>query len=161
VESAVSFAEWFADDPRVNLSAGHDLVLTRDPEGVWEYLDDAFYPADGTLLGNEGEEHNDFFTYELRAWGTYDASAGQFVEFRGGDGMWLYINGLLVLDLGGTQTNVRQRFDLDRLGLEDGELLDVRVFWANRSQKGSTFRLRTNLDIQTALLGAGSSGPFD
>jgi fibro-slime domain-containing protein len=156
-----SFGEWFADLLGVNLSAFHTITFLNDGAGVWEYLDDGFYPADNRLFGNDGDAHNHYFTYEVRAWGTFESCAGQFIEFEGGDGVWLYINGTLVLDLGGVQANALQLIELDRLGLADGATIDVHLFYANRNAAGSVFRMRTNIDLTTAYSDATASAVFD
>jgi fibro-slime domain-containing protein len=161
ISSSASFEQWFKDIVGVNLSAWHSITLLRDAAGVYEFLSDEFFPADGRLFGNEGSDHNDFFTYEVRAWGEFEACAGQFIEFQGGDGFWLFINGAMVLDLGGVQGNEIQLIELDRLTLADGETVDVHLSYANRNAAGSVFRLRTNMELTTAFSDASASAVFD
>ena len=63
ITSAASFDEWFRDVLGENLSSQSSVTLWHDGAGVYEYLNAEFYPADDTLLGNEGQVHNYNFTY--------------------------------------------------------------------------------------------------
>jgi fibro-slime domain-containing protein len=150
IDSASTFAQWFADVLGENLSMPHTITMTRDGSGVYEYLDDAFYPANGLLFGNEGEPRNYSFTYAVNATFTYQGCAGQFVEFTGADDAWLFVNGALVMDLGGVRPMVPQHMDLDRLGLTDGTTYELGLFYAQRNPGQAAFRLRTNLILTSS-----------
>ncbi len=145
ITSAGTFAQWWRDVPGVNLSTLHTLTFTRNGFGVYECFDDDFRPIDGRLLGNEGDNHNYHFTLEVSADFTYEAGLGRFFEFRGTDDAYLFINGKLVLDLGGMGFNKVQRVDLDRLGLVDGEAAHLQFFYAQRQRGLGIFRVRTDL----------------
>jgi fibro-slime domain-containing protein len=140
-----TFDEWFRDVPDVNLSVMHPIALENIGDGVYDYTTNAFYPVDAMLLGNEVEAHNRRFTYTLTAPFTYEACAGQFIAFRGGDGAWLFIDGRLVVDLGGTGAPYGHYVDLDRLGLDDGATCEMRLYYANRASVLPVFSMRTNV----------------
>ncbi|MHC5023153.1 MAG: fibro-slime domain-containing protein [Planctomycetota bacterium] len=147
ITSAGSFNQWFDDIVPLNRSKLHTITMTRDDDGIYEHLDSTFYPVDDMLLGNEGQPHNNYYTYILAADFTYEACAGQFVEFQGGDGVWIFINNQLVMDLGGVNAPDPQYVDLDRLGLQDGRACSLRLFYADRSSASAVFRLRTNIEL--------------
>ncbi|MHC4275164.1 MAG: fibro-slime domain-containing protein, partial [Planctomycetota bacterium] len=73
------------------------------------------------------------------------AAAGQYFEVRCTDDAYLFINGRLVVDLGGYGFNKVQYVDLDRLGLEDGTPATLKLFHAQRQRGLAIFRLRTNI----------------
>jgi fibro-slime domain-containing protein len=147
INSAATFDEWYADVLGTNLSGTVAITLTDNGFGVYEYLDDAFFPIDGRLFGNEGADHNYFFTFTFEATFVYDACAGQFLEFEGADDAWAYVNGALAMDLGGVTADTPQYVALDRLGLTDGETCTLRFLYAQRNPSEAVFRIRTNLPL--------------
>lgn len=145
VLSADTFYEWWRNVLGINMQTVGTISLVRDTNGTYSFINDDYRPIDGQLLGNEGELHNYHFTLEIDATFTYDAAGAQWVEFRGTDDMYLFINGRLVMDLGGYGYNKVQYLDLDRLGLPDGEPARFQLFHAQRQRGLGIFRLMTNV----------------
>jgi fibro-slime domain-containing protein len=159
INSAGSFAQWYRDMPGVCLSAPLTITLVRQPDGLYVFDDKAdpdysdlggFFPIDGQLFGNSGgqPDHNFHFTYELHAEFTYDADGDQHFKFVGDDDVWVFIDGRLVIDLGGVHAAHDQYVDLSRLGLDDGETYTLDFFFAQRHRPQSNFRIETNIFLE-------------
>jgi fibro-slime domain-containing protein len=161
ITSAASLNQWFEDVPAVNTSLPLALTFVLDDEGNYVFDDKldpdyeelgGFFPIDGQLFGNSGNPHNYHFTFELHAQFTYDANSNQMFKFIGDDDVWVYIDGKLVIDLGGVHAAKEQYVDLNRLGLEDGQVYQLDFFFAERHTTQSNCRISTNL-----LLNAGAA----
>lgn len=149
VTSAQTHGQWYQDVPGVNQSSQGRLLFSKDEAGVWEFEADDFRPIDGELL-NEGQAGaNRNFTLDLDGRFTYTPCGGQFFEFEGDGDALVYIDGELVLELSGNNAGVRQRLDLDRLGLDPNAPHRLQFFYAQRSCSPSQFHVRTTVTLDT------------
>lgn len=149
VSNRASFGQWFRDVLGTNLSTTHEITLRREANGVYEYADARFFPADGLTRRDARRIHNELFTYSISGTFTYDRCAGQFFEFEGNDDAWVFIDDRLVIDLGGVATPERQYVAVDRLDLVDGQPYRLDFFSAHRRRTGdSLFKMRTNLMLE-------------
>lgn len=162
--SAESFAQWYKDVPGVNASKSISLVLKRAP-GTNRYVFDSatdepfrsiggFFPIDGELYGDYASSgHNFHFTTEVRTQFVYRRDSGQAFTFTGDDDVWVFVNGKLVIDLGGLHAKKVQFIDLDRLGwLEEGALCTLDIFHAERRTTQSNFRIETSIALRSIEL---------
>lgn len=141
-----NFDQWYRDVPGVNESKQHAITLTKQASGVYTYANNAFFPIDGELLGNEGRSHNYHFTYELNTAFTYEA--GQTFSFTGDDDLWVFINGQLVIDLGGVHGALSKSVNLDTLSLTPGNDYTLDLFFAERHTSESNFRIDTSIQLR-------------
>jgi cysteine-rich repeat protein len=66
--------------------------------------------SDGCWVrGQTGQTHDNYFTEEARYYFVYDATAGISLQFYGDDDLFIFINGKLVLDLGGVHQQLPGR----------------------------------------------------
>lgn len=145
--NADNFNQWFNDVMDVNRAMALTLPFQSIGGGVFSYENSNFFPIDGQLLGNEGNEHNFHFTFELHTTFTY--AGGETFRFRGDDDVWAYINGHLVIDLGGVHTAEDASVDLDNqadeLGITVGGEYHLDFFFAERHTSQSNFRIDTSI----------------
>ncbi len=144
--SAVSFAQWYEDAAGVNIPFDVELQLVDQGESS-VYESAAFFPIDGQGYGNVALDHNFFFTTEVHTQFVYQP--GQAFTFTGDDDFWLFIEGQLVIDLGGLHCALSETIELDEwadeLGLVAGGVHDMAIFHAERGVFDSNFRIETTI----------------
>jgi fibro-slime domain-containing protein len=145
---AANFDLWYRDAP-VNMTAPLDLQLSpaKGEPGFFTYDNQAFFPIDGQLLGNEGRPHNFHFTLEAHTSFTYHG--GEVFSFSGDDDMWVFINRQLAIDLGGLHSSLNASVALDEFapsaGLTKGGIYPLHFFFAERHTTASHFTVRTSI----------------
>ena len=143
VTSPVSFFQWYHDTPGINRSAPLSLTLNRTSLTplVYSFVNNAFFPLDGQLFGDEGNNHNFHFTLELHTEVEY--RGGETLSFQGDDDLLIFVAGSLVIDLGGAHPTEAATVSLDSLGLATGTIYPLDVFFAERHTSSSTLRVET------------------
>jgi fibro-slime domain-containing protein len=142
-----NFDQWYRDVRGVNKSTPFSLTFTDDDgDGLFSYTNSAFFPIDNQLLGNQGRDRNYHFTYELAT--TFVYERGQVFTFTGDDDLWVFIDGKLVIDLGGVHPAETGSINLDTLGLVAGRQYDFDIFFAERHTAVSNVNITTSLFLQ-------------
>lgn len=152
--TAANFAHWFTDSPGINMSAPSSVTLAEGPPGTFTFSDSSFFPIDGALFGNQGRIHNYHFTLHLEGLLSFsDPTPGvaeKVFTFTGDDDLWIFVDGKLVVDLGGVHGALTSSFTeetLTALGLVAGTAYDLDIFFAERHTVASSFTITTTLEL--------------
>ncbi|MBN1788418.1 MAG: PASTA domain-containing protein, partial [Sedimentisphaerales bacterium] len=203
------FYWWFNDDPEGQINKSLKTSLILRPTGVdneYKFEDITFYPIDGQLFNVVGDEevepsyhdegkptqgesgypytyHNYHFTTELKTDFYYDDSIEQNLKIqKADDDLFIYINNILVVDLGGVHEPKAKYIKINEngdaevyadpcfsnyedtvpLGLVGNVKYSFHIFFAERHTTWSHFEFTTTLKLIPKLtagdyhLGVGS-----
>ncbi|MGB0631903.1 MAG: fibro-slime domain-containing protein [Alphaproteobacteria bacterium] len=140
-----NFNQWYNDVAGVNTTSTTTLVATETSagSGIFSYTNASYFPV------GAGNFH---FTTEIHTEFTY--TGGETFSFTGDDDVWVFINGILAIDLGGVHGPASASVSLDTaaasLGISTGGTYDLDIFHAERQTTGSNFNFTTSIVLVDA-----------
>lgn len=144
------------------------LTLNRQDEGKYTFdSGSGFFPVDNKGFGNEqfAGWHNFHFTLESHSSFSFDGKDELTFNFSGDDDVWVYLDGKLVIDLGGVHSKKDASFtikkgesnekygivsyrigDIDKeFRIEINKLYDFDFFYMERHTAESNLKIETNI----------------
>lgn len=147
---AQRFADWYATIPNVNSAYVVDFWL--EPVGDSFVLDSSrFFPLDDVESAeskqndDDNQPRNFGFTTELHT--SFRYQGGEVFTFRGDDDVFVFVDGKLVVDIGGVHGPTQGSVAIDEQNLTLGNTYTLDLFQAERNPTGSNFRIETTLDF--------------
>ncbi|MEO7427730.1 MAG: fibro-slime domain-containing protein [Fibrobacteria bacterium] len=160
-----------ADATQRSYASCTEIPLGKTSDGQWEYdsyraspTDHGFFPMEGDADHFPGEKISSChqrpfpdttswvtggparnFNFCMEAHATFIHQKGQRIELRGADDIWGFIDGKLVLDIGGIHVPQSGSVNVDTLGLTLGKEYPWDLFFCNRQPCASALRLKTSI----------------
>lgn len=118
-------------------------------------LEDLGYEQPGLLKNTsevDGKGRNGNFTLRGESQFIYNEADNLYFQFKGDDDVYMFINGVLALDLGGSHGSNTKKVELNKLNktkynLEDGKIATFTFFYMERCSDASNFAIETNMKL--------------
>jgi fibro-slime domain-containing protein len=159
-----AFNQWYNDVSGTNFRVIYPLPLTPNQDGSFTYdsnvsgqpyniagvTGDGFFPIDdgsqyATPFGDQGRPHNYSFTMEIHT--VFNYGGGERFDFRGDDDVFVFIDGKLVINVGGIHGPETASVQVDSLGLTKGATYNLDFFSAERHVTGSNIEFTTTIHL--------------
>ncbi|MDO4543284.1 MAG: fibro-slime domain-containing protein [Clostridia bacterium] len=119
--------------------------------GVTDFSNGQHYDSSGAVIDTyDSRDYN--FTLRSNSTFVYNEADDLYFRFTGDDDVYLFINGVLALDLGGAHSIVSGEVRLNDIkeacNLIDGEEARLDFYYMERHGYGSNLRIETNMELK-------------
>lgn len=136
-------------DSTDNTYTGNDTKQFFPLDGLGYDADDYFGDTTDMTTGRNGN-----FAMVSEAQFVYNPN--QYFTFSGDEDVYLYINGVLALDLGGAHGVCTKTVKLSdvaaKCGLTASKVADFKFFYMERNSSASNFSIKTNIELATPAI---------
>ncbi|MBD3393161.1 MAG: fibro-slime domain-containing protein, partial [Chitinivibrionales bacterium] len=130
--------------PFTYVGSGDYYTFVRAKPNYFFWIDGKGNSDETYYNGADSKQHNFAFTMELHT--EFEHKSGLKFEFVGDDDVWLFIDGRLVMDLGGVHAQEGKTVNLDDYSwLTPGETYTFSLFYAERHTSESNISVFTNI----------------
>jgi fibro-slime domain-containing protein len=120
-------------------SHAYQFARTGSPD------DSGFFWIDDRGFGREGKKRNYSYCMEMHM--NFELVPGMEFDFKGDDDVWLFIDGKLVMDLGGIHVQISKTIYFDDLGLSYYKTYPFSLFYCERQTTESDIYITTNIPL--------------
>lgn len=169
MDNGIYYNSWYRDTEnsirvpiQLKFNKVDDVLLNGKLIPKYRYENNYFWPIDNDgwksksgesyelAVGNDHKQHNFHFTLEMSLEAIF--IPGTSFKFRGDDDLWVFINGIIAMDLGGLHASIDGEIKMSnsesfmkKYNLTVGQPFNFRLFFAERCTTASRFIVETTI----------------